>query len=559
MGYSSFQGCVLLVKEDKYAIFPRWIKGNFGNVPVPVVWRIGEKVLANVDLQSNGLMRIALFVAPDWLWRWQKWLAQSLRDKGHQVDLCLSGQAGGEQPAKLRLLLQLERLLYRQGGENASDLITLADFEGFPLVQEPVYSAYDLVMDLAGYTDLSHFRARRFRPLYDGMAGSADLVGLLLDGHRPRLSLDDSALSEARRFGLVAVEEPEIVLRGLDNVYSRMLGALLKSVDEIAENLVTTPPVALSGARTKRKRRKAPLKAGRFFLGTLSGKLTRRLNRLVRRGGGEEMRWGVGWRFANDHPVRRTNDLDLDRYIRLVDDGKRFYADPFVVWHEGLHHVFIEEFPFETQKGIISHFTIDEKGAVSPLKMVLSRPYHLSYPNVFKRDGQFWMIPETSSNRTVELYRAVHFPDKWVFEKTLLADIRADDVTLVDHEGRLWMFAAVSDWQSSQWDALGLFYADDLLGDWQAHQANPVLIDASAARPAGAMYHKNGVLWRPAQDCSSVYGGGLALCRVDRLDPERFEQTIMHRFAPKGKQGLIGLHTLNEDHGLEVIDFFGRL
>ena len=95
-------------------------------------------------------------------------------------------------------------------------------------------------------------------------------------------------------------------------------------------------------------------------------------------------------------------------------------------------------------------------------------------------------------------------------------------MTLLQYENRWWIFAAISDWQSSQWDALGLFYADDLFGDWSAHQANPVLLDAKAARPAGAMYRQGGELWRPAQDCSKGYGAGLSLCRVDRLGSRTF-------------------------------------
>ena len=250
---------------------------------------------------------------------------------------------------------------------------------------------------------------------------------------------------------------------------------------------------------------------------------------------------------------------DMGCYTRLRDDGQRFYADPFVITHQGLHHIFVEEFPFETQRGIISHLTIDDQGNASGLQTVLSRPYHLSYPFIFEHEGDFWMIPETSANRTVELYRATSFPGEWSLEKTLIKDVLADDVTLVQHEGRWWLFAAISERQSSQWDALGLYYADDLLGPWRAHQANPVLLDASAARPAGAMYHQDGALWRPAQDCSKIYGGGLSLCRVDQLNPERYAQTVVHRFAPDAKDQLQGFHTLNEHQGLEVIDFWGRL
>ena len=516
-------------------------------------------MLNNADRDTNGLMRIAVFVDPAWLCRWQSWLVDALAKRGHQVDLCIAGKAH-DMPVKLRFLLQIEKLVYRCDAESASDSIALEDFGNISVIDQPSRTGYDLVIDLAGNTRLSEFRCRRFRPLYEGMEGTNDLVGVLLDGEGPRLSLDDSALPEPRRFGLSAVEQPDIILRGLDNVYSRMAGLLLKSVDEIAENLIPAPPGGLlSGRPPRRQERKTPLKCGRFLLGNLATKTTRRIDKLIRNRVNEEVRWGMGWRFTGGQPVRETSELTIGHYSRLKDDGERFFADPFVLFHEGLYHIFVEEFPFATQKGIISHFTIDGKGKVGPTQTVLERPYHLSYPFVFEYEGQFWMIPETSGNQAIELYRAEQFPNKWVFEKTLLDNIRADDVTVVRHENRWWMFAAIGDWQSSQWDTLGLFYADDLFGNWTPHQNNPVLLDARAARPAGAMYHKDGALWRPAQDCSRIYGGGLSLCRVDRLDPERFEQTIVHQFQPGAKDKLLGLHTLNEDQDLEVIDYFGRL
>ncbi len=514
--------------------------------------------MTNADSETNGLMRIGVFVDPAMIWRWHKWLVEALASSGHQVDLCLNGQALAL-PGKLRLLLQLERLLYRRGGDNASDLIDIGQFDNVAIIAQPARSGYDLLIDLAGETDLSSFRARRFRPLYDGMVGADELIETLLDGHAPNLSVDDSALPEPRLFGLCAIEQPQIITQGLNNVFSRMTGLLRKSVQEITKNIAPASSQILLGRRADRQQHFVPLKAERFLLGTLGQKVANRLNALVRKEQGNAIRWGVGWRFTNGRPLRETTDLCLGDYTRLLDDGQRFYADPFVIFHQGLYHVFVEEFPFDTQKGVISHFTIDKKGNASAPKLVLSRPYHLSYPFIFEHDGQFWMIPETSANNAVELYRADRFPDKWVFEKTLIADVRADDVTLVRRHDHWWLFAAISEWQSSQWDALGLFYADDLFGKWHAHQANPVYLDARAARPAGAMYMQDGALWRPAQDCSSIYGGGLSLCRVDQLDPERFEQTIMDRFAPDAKDKLRGFHTLNEHQGLEIVDFFGRL
>jgi hypothetical protein len=141
-----------------------------------------------------------------------------------------------------------------------------------------------------------------------------------------------------------------------------------------------------------------------------------------------------------------------------------------------------------------------------------------------------------------------------VHEATLLSGVSASDATLVEHGGEWWMFAEIAERQSSTWDALSIFHSPDLFGPWAAHAGNPVLIDASAARPAGHFYRQGGKLWRPVQDCRADYGSALALCTVDQLDAERFAQTVHARL--KIQDRLLGPHTLNWSAGLEVIDSF---
>jgi hypothetical protein len=41
------------------------------------------------------------------------------------------------------------------------------------------------------------------------------------------------------------------------------------------------------------------------------------------------------------------------------------------------------------------------------------------------------MLPESSNNRTVSLYRADGIPSRWVKEADLLIDIEASDSTIV--------------------------------------------------------------------------------------------------------------------------------
>ena len=168
-----------------------------------------------------------------------------------------------------------------------------------------------------------------------------------------------------------------------------------------------------------------------------------------------------------------------------------------------------------------------------------------------------WIIPESSSAGRIDLYRAVAFPERWAFEATLVADVEASDTTLVEHNNRLWLFATVSGEGASSWDALHIWSADRLHGPWQAHPRNAVLVDALGARSAGPFYHRGGELWRPAQDCTTGYGRGLALCRIERLDEEAFIQTIHKVLRPGGSWPGIGFHTIHWQAGLEVVDGCG--
>ena len=135
------------------------------------------------------------------------------------------------------------------------------------------------------------------------------------------------------------------------------------------------------------------------------------------------------------------------------------YADPFLFEHEGRHHLFCEDVGGDG-RGVICHSELPADGArAEPPECVLARPYHLSYPFVFAHDGETFMIPETSAVKRVELYRARDFPRSWEREAILLDGIDAADATLIAHDGRLWLFAAIAADGASSLDELHLFSA----------------------------------------------------------------------------------------------------
>lgn len=70
------------------------------------------------------------------------------------------------------------------------------------------------------------------------------------------------------------------------------------------------------------------------------------------------------------------------------------------------------------------------------------------------------------------------------------------------------------------------------------------------------MFQRSGALLRPAQDCSVIYGGSLALSRVDVLSPDRFRQSTISHLVPARGSSISGVHTLNCAQGFEIVDVF---
>ena len=284
-------------------------------------------------------------------------------------------------------------------------------------------------------------------------------------------------------------------------------------------------------------------------------------------------------RYIAGNVKRRAQDLlyrkfVLDRWILMVHAGEalctsperftkvlppedRYWADPHVLRRDNRYYVFMEEVPFTTNKGHIAVLAVDEAGRpAGEATIVLERDYHLSYPCVFEHAGEVFMVPESSDNRTVDLYRCTDFPDKWEFVTTLLKDVAAVDTTVLYHEGRWWLFTGVAENRGASFsEELFLFHSDTLLGGrWNPHPANPVVSDARKARPAGAIFAQDGALYRPAQDCSVRYGYAMTLNRITKLSALDYGESETAAITPTWDRKIMATHTLAYTPGLTVID-----
>ena len=164
------------------------------------------------------------------------------------------------------------------------------------------------------------------------------------------------------------------------------------------------------------------------------------------------------------------------------------------------------------------------------------------------------MMPEMAAHGVQEVYRALTFPSEWVLDRELKFDKPICDPTLLQHEGRWWLFAATAPTPDSDYIELSLYHSSTPLGPWQPHPMNPVLSDARSARPAGRLFRTGGALVRPAQDGTPVYGSSIVLKRVVRLTEEEYAEEVIGRFDPLWRDDLVGTHTINAAGAVTAFD-----
>jgi hypothetical protein len=432
-------------------------------------------------------------------------------------------------------LLSLERMILRRSRE------TLCDPLPATALRAATATCADVVVDFSARARWAARPSLVLRPLYDGAPSEAAMIGALIGGRAPAIAIENVSAGHIVCAGVPSLEAADGLTGGMEAVYSRLMILLEQAIRAPEKSAPRSDhPASLASS----------VDILRFGVRGQAAQIARRLYHLCC----YSPHWRIGWRIHDGPGVLELGHLGGAKWNVLRDSNVNFFADPFPVTWRGRTCVFFEELAHRVGKGIISAVEFGPNGPIGGVFPVIEEPWHLSYPFMIEADGDLWMVPESSKSGQVTLYRCVDFPGKWERSAALLEGVEAADATLFAHGGLFYMMSAVREDLGGYSDTLAIHYADRLAGPWREHSARPALIDAGAARPAGAVVHSGGALWRPVQDCTHGYGHALRLARIDRLDPETFEQTFTARIEsgplwPGGR-----LHTLNRSGALECID-----
>ncbi len=289
------------------------------------------------------------------------------------------------------------------------------------------------------------------------------------------------------------------------------------------------------------------------MLSWLSKVLVRNCFRRVQRlGHGEQLpHWMLGVKIEKN-ASSNPGHSDLSRFRWIQSPRGHFFADPFVIDHEGKPWVFFEDLDYSTQKGIIACAEVTEDGALSRTVPALEKPYHLSYPCIFHDAGQLYMVPESVADGTVQLYRCDCFPDVWN-PIAVLQKAPAVDTTVWIEDGMYWFFATLQEPRGGGLQ-LWLFYSRSLTGEWIRHPRNPISTDIRSSRGAGAIYREGGKLIRPSQDCSGNYGRLTVLNEILVLNERDYAERPGAVIDSRGAKNIIGTHSYARLKDVEVVD-----
>lgn len=260
----------------------------------------------------------------------------------------------------------------------------------------------------------------------------------------------------------------------------------------------------------------------------------------------EEMNYEVLWDimlFDTENPNKK---------VVVKEPVSRFWgADPFLFVKDGRKYLFYEQYDRKKKKGVIAYREITnmENYTLSEPYVVIEEDFHMSFPFIFQRNDEIYIIPETSSVGEIRLYRAECFPNQWVYVKTIVSNFPGVDTIVLQNKEKLILHTSVGDSCNVE------NYILECDKDFSCVRKDKIKdYSERGNRNAGKIVKRNGKEYRIGQDCSGKeYGKGLIAYELTSLSSEVERDAFsFDRFLETEKY--CGVHTYNECDGTSVID-----
>lgn len=246
--------------------------------------------------------------------------------------------------------------------------------------------------------------------------------------------------------------------------------------------------------------------------------------------------------------------------------GRYWLADPFIFEKDDIVYIFYEAFDLIERKGKIAYSIMKNNGSFTEPTIILNEKYHLSFPYIFEYKNDIYIMPESSSDYRVKLFKATLFPNQWEPADIILPDIYACDSIFITNKEERYLHInemyhnTPNGSYSSCWVKN---YIYKLNGFKTQLEAIKISEGDYGIRNAGKSFYIGNKLYRPGQDCrNNQYGKGIVLFEIETIIPYKekriwtkdYEEFMSHINCKK-TSSIIGVHTYNFSKHYEIIDY----
>lgn len=222
--------------------------------------------------------------------------------------------------------------------------------------------------------------------------------------------------------------------------------------------------------------------------------------------------------------------------------GWSFYADPF--YSAEPRGILLEALNRRSGLGEIVFVGPQGHEAVSEL------PGHASYPFTIEIGGRHLVVPEIASCGPPQAFVLEGGRLQARFTLDLPGAPRVLDPTLIEHEGRIWLFGNDKALGSN---ALMLWSAEAIDRPFVRHPMSPILVSPLGGRMGGSLLRSGERLVRLGQDFRFGYGDGLIAFEIERLSPTEYRERAIGELRFSDRRGP---HTLNVRDGEILFDWY---
>lgn len=215
--------------------------------------------------------------------------------------------------------------------------------------------------------------------------------------------------------------------------------------------------------------------------------------------------------------------------------------------------------------GIIVYAKIDDKLKFKKLNLTHNNKCHMSFPFIFEKKNEIYMIPESSNLRCVYLYKSIKFPSEWKIIRKLINNKFCYDSIYFNIDNIDYIFTTefvVVKKQSKtktkekfkkEYNNY-IFYSNNITKKRiKILQRN---IISKKYRGGGNVFYENNKLCIPIQPyINGNYGEKLYIYSIKKKENNRLEFIFEYELN-KPMHNIYGMHNLSNYNNEYLIDFF---